>query len=141
MYAEIVSLTLPDKSQRLGQVLEVSGRRAIVQLFEGTSGIDIKNTKARFMGETMKTGVSEDVLGRSFDGLGRPIDKGPAIIPDSYDDIQGQPINPASRIYPEEMIQTGISVIDVMSSIARGQKIPIFSSSGLPHNEVRHFLV
>ncbi|CAK9296077.1 unnamed protein product [Gordionus sp. m RMFG-2023] len=135
-FAEIVYLTLPDGTQRSGQVLEVSGNKAVVQVFEGTSGIDAKNTKSEFSGDILKIPVSEDMLGRVFNGSGKPIDKGPSILAEEYLDIQGQPINPWSRIYPEEMIQTGISAIDVMNSIARGQKIPIFSAAGLPHNEV-----
>ncbi|CAD25823.1 VACUOLAR ATP SYNTHASE SUBUNIT B [Encephalitozoon cuniculi GB-M1] len=135
-YAEMVSLTLPDGSVRQGQVLEVSGKKAVIQVFEGTAGIDVKETQVTFTGETMKMGMSEDVLGRIFNGSGRVIDGGPKIIPEDYLDIQGQPLNPYARIYPEEMIQTGISSIDVMNSIARGQKIPIFSASGLPHNEI-----
>jgi V-type H+-transporting ATPase subunit B len=135
-YAEIVSLTLGDGSIRTGQVLEVQGNRAVVQVFEGTSGIDVKSTRVEFTGSTLKMPVSEDMLGRVFDGSGRPIDGGPRILAEDYLDIQGQPINPSSRIYPEEMIQTGISAIDVMNSIARGQKIPIFSAAGLPHNEI-----
>ncbi|XP_065316284.1 V-type proton ATPase subunit B [Gordionus sp. m RMFG-2023] len=135
-FAEIVYLTLPDGTQRSGQVLEVSGNKAVVQVFEGTSGIDAKNTKSEFSGDILKIPVSEDMLGRVFNGSGKPIDKGPSILAEEYLDIQGQPINPWSRIYPEEMIQTGISAIDVMNSIARGQKIPIFSAAGLPHNEL-----
>lgn len=135
-YAEIVQLKLADGSLRSGQVLEVSGSKAVVQVFEGTSGIDAKNTHCEFTGDILRTPVSEDMLGRVFNGSGKPIDKGPPILAEDYLDIQGQPINPWSRIYPEEMIQTGISAIDVMNSIARGQKIPIFSAAGLPHNEV-----
>lgn len=135
-YAEIVNFTLPDKTQRCGQVLEVAGSKAIVQVFEGTSGIDSKLTACEFTGDILRAPVSEDMLGRVFNGSGKPIDKGPAVIPEDYLDINGQPINPQSRIYPEEMIQTGISPIDVMNSIARGQKIPIFSAAGLPHNEI-----
>jgi V-type H+-transporting ATPase subunit B len=135
-YAEIVSLTLPDGSVRSGQVLEVSGSKAVVQVFEGTSGIDAKNTSCEFTADIMKVPVSEDMLGRVFNGSGKPIDKGPNVLAEDYLDIQGQPINPFSREYPEEMIQTGISSIDVMNSIARGQKIPIFSAAGLPHNEI-----
>jgi V-type H+-transporting ATPase subunit B len=138
-FAEIVSLTLPDGSKRQGQVLEVAGRKAVVQVFEGTSGIDAKATRVEFTGDTLKIPVSEDMLGRVFNGSGRPIDKGPKVFAEDYLDIQGQPINPFSRIYPEEMIQTGISAIDTMNSIARGQKIPIFSAAGLPHNEVGDF--
>ncbi|KAG5860267.1 V-type ATP synthase subunit B [Encephalitozoon hellem] len=135
-YAEMVSLTLPDGSIRQGQVLEVCGKKAVVQVFEGTSGIDVKETQVTFTGETLKMGMSEDILGRIFNGSGKVIDGGPNIIAEDYLDIQGQPLNPYARIYPEEMIQTGISSIDVMNSIARGQKIPIFSASGLPHNEI-----
>jgi len=135
-YAEIVQLKLLDGTNRTGQVLEVSGDKAVVQVFEGTSGIDAKHTTCEFTGEIMKTPVSEDMLGRIFNGSGKPIDDGPPIMPEDYMDIMGQPINPQSRIYPEEMIQTGISTIDVMNSIARGQKIPIFSAAGLSHNEI-----
>merc|ERR1712063_225677 len=135
-YAEIVVLTLSDGSMRKGRVLEVSGSKAVVQVFEGTSGIDARNTRCEFTGDILKIGVSQDMLGRIFNGSGKPIDGGPNIMPEDYMDIMGQPINPQSRIYPEEMIQTGISAIDIMNSIARGQKIPIFSAAGLPHNEI-----
>ncbi|XP_060691677.1 V-type proton ATPase subunit B, brain isoform-like isoform X2 [Hemiscyllium ocellatum] len=135
-YAEIVNFTLPDRSERSGQVLEVVGSKAVVQVFEGTSGIDAKLTACEFTGDILRAPVSEDMLGRVFNGSGKPIDKGPAVVAEDFLDINGQPINPQSRIYPEEMIQTGISPIDVMNSIARGQKIPIFSAAGLPHNEV-----
>ncbi|EPZ31141.1 V-type ATPase [Rozella allomycis CSF55] len=135
-YAEIVTLTLPDGTKRSGQVLEVTGNKAVVQVFEGTSGVDSKSTRVEFTGDTLKIPVSEDMLGRVFNGSGKPIDKGPKVFAEDYLDIQGQPINPFSRIYPEEMIQTGISAIDTMNSIARGQKIPIFSAAGLPHNEI-----
>ena len=135
-FAEIVHLTLPDGSKRTGQVLEIAGNKAVVQVFEGTSGIDVKATRVEFTGDTLKMAVSEDMLGRVFNGSGVPIDKGPKIFAEEYLDIQGQSINPSSRTYPEEMIQTGISTIDVMNSIARGQKIPIFSAAGLPHNEI-----
>ncbi|WFD34202.1 Vacuolar ATP synthase subunit B [Malassezia cuniculi] len=135
-YNEIVTLTLPDGSRRGGQVLEVSGSKAIVQVFEGTSGIDVKNTHIELTGSSMKLPVSEDMQGRIFNGSGNPVDKGPRVFAEDYLDINGSPINPYSRAYPEEMIQTGISTIDTMNSIARGQKIPIFSASGLPHNEI-----
>src|SRR3989338_1747550 len=135
-FAEIINLTLSDGSQRKGQVLEVAGSKAIVQVFEGTSGIDARNTRCEFTGDILKIAVSEDMLGRVFDGSGKPIDKGPAVLAEDYLDIMGQPINPFSRVYPEEMIQTGISTIDLMNSIARGQKIPLFSAAGLPHNEI-----
>ncbi|NP_001107734.1 V-type proton ATPase subunit B, kidney isoform [Xenopus tropicalis] len=135
-YAEIVNFTLPDGTSRSGQILEVSGSKAIVQVFEGTSGIDAKKTTCEFTGDILRTPVSEDMLGRVFNGSGKPIDKGPTVMAEDYLDINGQPINPYVRTYPEEMIQTGISPIDVMNSIARGQKIPIFSAAGLPHNEI-----
>jgi len=135
-FAEIVNLTLADGSKRKGQVLEVSGKKAVVQVFEGTSGIDAKNTRCEFTGDVLRMPVSEDMLGRVFNGSGKPIDKGPNVLAEEFLDIQGQPINPFMRIYPEEMIQTGISAIDLMNSIARGQKIPIFSAAGLPHNEI-----
>ncbi|KAI9512400.1 V-type ATPase [Russula earlei] len=123
-------------SNRGGQVLEVQGKKAIVQVFEGTTGVDVKSTHVEFTGSSMKLPVAEDMLGRIFNGSGNPIDQGPKVFAEDYLDINGSPINPYSRIYPEEMIQTGISTIDVMNSIARGQKIPIFSAAGLPHNEI-----
>jgi len=135
-YAEIVNLTLGDGTIRKGQVLEAVGKKAVVQVFEGTSGIDAKNTRCEFTGDILRIPVSEDMLGRVFNGSGKPIDKGPQVLAEDYLDIQGQPINPFTRIYPEEMIQTGISAIDTMNSIARGQKIPLFSAAGLPHNEI-----
>ncbi|XP_074603517.1 V-type proton ATPase subunit Vha55 [Brevipalpus obovatus] len=135
-YAEIVKLYLPDGSARTGQVLDIAGSKAVVQVFEGTSGIDAKYTTCEFTGDILRQPVSEDMLGRVFNGSGKPIDKGPPVLSEDYLDIQGQPINPESRTYPEEMIQTGISAIDVMNSIARGQKIPIFSAAGLPHNDI-----
>lgn len=138
-YAEIVQLTLADGTKRSGQVLEVTKNKAVVQVFEGTAGIDAKNTICEFTGDILRTPVSEDMLGRIFNGSGKPIDKGPPVLAEDFLDINGQPINPWSRIYPEEMIQTGISAIDVMNSIARGQKIPIFSAAGLPHNEVSSY--
>eukprot|EP00824_Muranothrix_gubernata_P013402 TRINITY_DN279_c0_g2_i1.p1 TRINITY_DN279_c0_g2~~TRINITY_DN279_c0_g2_i1.p1 ORF type:complete len:504 (-),score=102.35 TRINITY_DN279_c0_g2_i1:40-1524(-) len=135
-FNEIVVLTLGDGTQRRGQVLEVNGRKAVVQVFEGTSGIDNKRTHCEFTGDILMQPVSEDMLGRVFNGSGIPIDKGPPVLAEDFLDIQGQPINPFQRVYPEEMVQTGISAIDVMNSIARGQKIPIFSAAGLPHNEI-----
>eukprot|EP01088_Endostelium_zonatum_P021100 TRINITY_DN8111_c0_g1_i1.p1 TRINITY_DN8111_c0_g1~~TRINITY_DN8111_c0_g1_i1.p1 ORF type:complete len:525 (-),score=138.27 TRINITY_DN8111_c0_g1_i1:65-1639(-) len=135
-YAEIVNLRLGDGTQRQGQVLEVYGNKAVVQVFEGASGIDAKNTRVEFTGDILRIPVSEDQLGRIFNGSGKPIDKGPKVLAEDYLDIQGQPINPCQRVYPAEMIQTGLSAIDTMNSIARGQKIPIFSAAGLPHNEI-----
>ena len=135
-FAEIVNLTLGDGSHRSGQVLEVAGSKAVVQVFEGTSGIDTLGTAVEFSGNILTTPVSDDMLGRIFNGSGKPIDKGPAVLPEDFLDINGQPINPQVRTYPEEMIQTGISTIDCMNSVARGQKIPLFSAAGLPHNEI-----
>ncbi|KAL6218018.1 hypothetical protein ACLB2K_011235 [Fragaria x ananassa] len=135
-FQEIVNIRLGDGTIRRGQVLEVDGEKAIVQVFEGTSGIDNKYTTVQFTGEVLKTPVSLDMLGRIFNGSGKPIDNGPPILPEAYLDISGSSINPSERTYPEEMIQTGISTIDVMNSIARGQKIPLFSAAGLPHNEI-----
>nr|XP_015199285.1 PREDICTED: V-type proton ATPase subunit B, kidney isoform isoform X2 [Lepisosteus oculatus] len=135
-FAEIVHFTLPDGTIRSGQVLEVVGTKAIIQVFEGTSGIDAQRTTCEFTGDILRTPVSEDMLGRIFNGSGKSIDKGPAVTAEDFLDINGQPINPQMRIYPEEMIQTGLSPIDAMNSIARGQKIPIFSAAGLPHNEI-----
>eukprot|EP01135_Chromosphaera_perkinsii_P004117 Nk52_evm24s270 gene=Nk52_evmTU24s270 len=135
-FAEIVNLTLADGTKRSGQILEVAGNKAIVQVFEGTSGIDAKHTTCEFTGDILRMPVSEDMLGRVFNGSGKAIDKGPPVLAEDYLDIQGQPINPFSRVYPKDMVQTGISPIDVMNSIARGQKIPVFSAAGLPHNEI-----
>lgn len=135
-FQEIVNLRLADGEIRRGQVLEIDGEKAVVQVFEGTAGIDNKHTTVEFTGEVLKTPVSLDMLGRIFNGSGKPIDDGPPILAEAYLDISGASINPSERTYPEEMIQTGISTIDVMNSIARGQKIPLFSAAGLPHNEI-----
>lgn len=135
-YAELVQVTTPLGEKRLGQVLEVREDKAIVQLFEGTSGIDTKNTKVRFVGETMKLGVSEEMLGRVFNGVGKPIDSLPEIIPEKRLDINGNAINPHKRMHPAEFIQTGVSTIDLNNTLVRGQKLPIFSGAGLPHNQL-----
>jgi V/A-type H+-transporting ATPase subunit B len=135
-YGEVVDITIPSGEKRRGQVLEASEGKAVVQVFEGTSGIDTKGTKARFTGETVKIGVSGEMLGRIFDGTGRPIDKGPEIIAEEYRDIHGNPMNPTAREFPRAFIQTGISTIDCMNTLVRGQKLPIFSGAGLPHNEL-----
>jgi V-type H+-transporting ATPase subunit B len=135
-YAEIVDLKLGDGSIRRGQVLEVEGKTAVVQVFEGTTGVDNQKTTLDFTGEVLMAPVSKDMLGRVFNGSGKPIDDGPPVLAESYLDIQGSSINPSERTYPKDMIQTGISTIDVMNSIARGQKIPLFSAAGLPHNNI-----
>ncbi len=135
-YGEVVKIKGPDGKERLGQVLEARENMAIVQVFEGTRGLDVKSTTVKFLGETLKIGVSLEMLGRVFDGTGRAIDGGPEIIPEDTRDINGYPINPSSREYPREFIQTGISTIDGMNTLVRGQKLPIFSGSGMPHNEI-----
>jgi len=135
-YYEIVNLTLPDGTVRRGQVLEVSGNKAVVQVFEGTDGVDARKTRVEFSGDILKIPVSEDMVGRIFNGSGAPIDKGPAVLAEDFLDIQGMPINPYTRDYPRQMIETGLSSLDLMNSIARGQKIPIFSASGLPHDRI-----
>ncbi len=135
-YGELARITTPSGEERRGQVLEIGGGVAVVQVFEGTTGLDVGKTRIRFTGETVKLPVSMDMLGRIFDGSGRPIDGGPRIIPDDYLDVNGNPINPFAREYPREFIQTGISTIDGMNTLVRGQKLPLFSASGLPHNAV-----
>jgi len=135
-FGELVRVVSPDGSERRGQVLEISDKMAVVQVFEGTSGLDVKGTAVRFAGETIKLPVSSDMLGRVFDGSGTPIDGGPNIIPEDYLDVHGAPINPYARTYPREFIQTGISAIDGMNTLVRGQKLPFFSGAGLPHNAV-----
>jgi len=135
-YEELVEIELQTGEKRRGRVLEVNGDKALVQLFEGSSGINLKNTKVRFLGKPLELGVSFDMIGRIFDGLGRPIDGGPKIIPEKRMDINGSPINPVARDYPSEFIQTGISAIDGLNTLVRGQKLPIFSGSGLPHAEL-----
>jgi len=135
-FAEIVTLTLGNGEKRSGQVLEIAGSKAVVQVFEGTAGIDNRHTQSEFTGDVLKMPVSEEMLGRQFNGSGKVIDKAPPVLAEDFLDINGQPINPSCRDYPKAMIQTGISAIDVMNSVTRGQKIPIFSAAGLPHNEV-----
>merc|ERR1719384_1324806 len=135
-FAEIVKLRLGNGEERSGQVLEVAGGRAVVQVFEGTSDIDNRHTHCEFTGDVLKMPISEEMLGRSFNGSGKVIDGAPAVLAEAFLDINGTPINPSCRDYPKAMIQTGISTIDVMNSIARGQKIPLFSGAGLPHNEI-----
>jgi len=133
-YEELVEIELPSHETRRGRVLEVDRDRALIQVFEGTRGIDVPESKVRFLGRGIELSLSRDMLGRVFDGLGRPIDEGPKIIPDERRDINGAPLNPYARDYPNEFIQTGISSIDGLNTLVRGQKLPIFSGSGLPHN-------
>lgn len=135
-FGELVRIRTPSGEERRGQVLEVRSDLAVVQVFEGTSGLDVSSTSVRFMGETVKLAVSSDLLGRMLDGSGNPIDGGPRIIPEDYSDVHGAPINPYARTYPREFIQTGVSAIDGMNTLVRGQKLPLFSGAGLPHNRV-----
>ena len=135
-YGELVELEFPDGSQSLGNVLEVNGDVALVQAFQGTRGSNPSQTKVRFLGRGLEIGVSRDMLGRVFDGLGRPRDGGPEIIPEKRVSIYGSPINPVSRDFPDDFIQTGVSSIDGLNPLVRGQKLPIFSGSGLPHNQL-----
>jgi len=135
-YNELVEIEQADGGVRNGKVLEVSGDKALVQLFESSHGLQIDTAKARFLGRGIELAVSEDILGRVFDGLGRPKDGGPELIPEKRMDINGEPINPAARDYPSEFIQTGVSAIDGLNTLVRGQKLPVFSGSGLPHAQL-----
>ncbi len=133
-YGEVVEISLPFGEKRLGQVLETRTSQAVVQVFGGTGDLDTDITSVRFTGEILKIALSEDILGRIFDGLGNPVDGGGVIIPEKTPDIYGFSINPYSREYPQDSIETGISAIDGMNTLVRGQKLPIFSAAGLPHN-------
>ena len=133
-YDELAEIELSDGSVRRCKVLKVNGDSAVVQLFEASAGINLKDSKIRFLGHPLQLAVSGDMLGRVFNGMGQPIDGGPAILADEYRDINGLAMNPAARNYPNEFIQTGISTIDGLNTLVRGQKLPIFSGSGLPHN-------
>ena len=132
-YDELGEIELPSGEVRLCKVLEVDGSDVLVQLFDSSTGINLSRSKVRFLGHPLQLGVSEDMLGRVFDGMGNPIDGGPEILADAYMDINGLPMNPAARNYPSEFIQTGVSAIDGLNTLVRGQKLPIFSGSGLPH--------
>ncbi len=132
-YDELGEIELPNGETRRCKVLEINGTNALVQLFENSAGINLADSKVRFLGRGMELPVSPDMLSRVFDGLGRPIDGGPEIIPEKRMDINGRPMNPAARNYPQEFIQTGVSAIDGLNTLVRGQKLPIFSASGLPH--------
>ncbi|HDS44851.1 MAG TPA: V-type ATP synthase subunit B [Methanomicrobia archaeon] len=133
-YGEVVRIVTPTGEEKMGQVLESSTGLAVVQVFEGTSGIDTAKTRVRFTGDIMRVSVSQDMVGRFFDGLGRPRDGGPEVIPEERLSVIGASINPTTRDYPREFIQTGISTIDGMNTLVRGQKLPIFSGAGMPHN-------
>ena len=135
-YDELGEIELFNGEKRRCKVLEINEGNALVQLFESSTGISLESSKVRFLGHSMELGVSEDMLGRVFDGLGRPIDGGPEILPDRRVDVNGLPMNPAARNYPQEFIQTGVSAIDGLNTLVRGQKLPIFSASGLPHAQL-----
>ncbi|MGI5851804.1 MAG: V-type ATP synthase subunit B, partial [Caldicoprobacterales bacterium] len=135
-YNELVEIEQQTGEIRMGRVLEVDGDKAVVQLFEGSQGLQISTSKARFLGRSIELAVSPDMLGRVFDGMGRPQDGGPRIIAEKRLDIEGEPINPSARNYPSEFIQTGISAIDGLNTLVRGQKLPVFSGSGLPHAQL-----
>ncbi|WP_276886637.1 V-type ATP synthase subunit B [Anaerococcus lactolyticus] len=135
-FEELVDIKLQTGEHRRGRVIEINKDRAMVQLFEGSSGINLESTSVRFLGRPLELAVSEDMIGRAFNGLGEVIDDGPEIIPEDKRDVNGTAINPVSRDYPSEFIQTGISTIDGLNTLVRGQKLPIFSGNGLPHNQV-----
>ena len=135
-YDELGEIELASGEKRRCKVLEIDGGNALVQLYENAAGLNLESSKVRFLGKSMELGVSEDMLSRVFDGLGQPIDGGPDILPDERRDINGLPMNPAARAYPEEFIETGISAIDGLNTLVRGQKLPIFSASGLPHAQL-----
>src|SRR5574344_1529273 len=135
-FEELVDIKLQTGEHRRGRVIEVDKNRAMVQLFEGATGINLESTSVRFLGRPLELAVSEDMIGRAFNGLGEAIDDGPDIIPEDKRDVNGTAINPVSRDYPSEFIQTGISTIDGLNTLVRGQKLPIFSGNGLPHNQV-----
>ena len=127
-YDELCEIELPNGETRRGKVLEVEGDKAVVQLFDSAQGINLAQTKVRFLGHPLELAVSEDMLGRVFNGMGQPIDGGPELLADAHRDINGMPMNPAARAYPAEFIQTGVSTIDGLNTLVRGQKLPIFSA-------------
>ena len=135
-YGELADIKLQDGMVRRGRVLEINGDKAMVQVFEGTSGLSPQDIRVKFLAKGMELGVSIDMLGRVFDGFGRPTDDGPAIIPEKYLNVNGNPMNPFSRDYPNEFIQTGVSTVDLLNTLVRGQKLPLFSGSGLPHSRL-----
>ena len=132
-YDELVEIEQSDGRIRRGKVLEINQDKALLQLFEGSQGLRITDSSAKFLGHSIELAVAPDMLGRVFDGMGRPIDGGAELIPEKRLDINGAPINPAARDYPNEFIQTGVSAIDGLNTLVRGQKLPVFSGSGLPH--------
>lgn len=135
-YDELVEIETQDGKIKRGKVLEAASDKAVVQVFEDTRGMNLRDSKIKFLGKTMKFGVSEGLLGRVFDGAGRPKDSGPEILPEKYLDVAGSPLNPQAREYPEDFIQTGVSTIDGLNTLVRGQKLPIFSAAGLSHSRL-----
>jgi len=135
-FGEIVDVQLSNGEVKRGQAIDISKEVTIIQVFGGVSEVDLSGSKVRCRGETLKLAVSEDILGRIFNGMGDPIDGGPSIVPEDYLDVNGEPVNPAGRMPPEEFIETGVSCIDGLNALVRGQKLPIFSGSGLPHNRI-----
>ena len=135
-YNDLGEIELASGEVRRCKVLEINGEDALVQLFDSAAGINLSNSKVRFLGKSMELGVSTDMLSRVFVGMGKPIDGGPDILPEKRMDINGLPMNPYARNYPQEFIQTGISAIDGLNTLVRGQKLPIFSASGLPHAQL-----
>src|SRR3989304_2321863 len=135
-YDEVVDIVDSQGKIRRGRVLEVGEGVAVIQIFAGSTGLSIDGTRVRFLGVTLHIPVAEEMLGRVFDGLGRPLDGGPEPLTDHYADVNGQPINPTARVYPRDYIQTGISAIDGLNTLLRGQKLPIFSGAGMPHDQL-----
>lgn len=135
-YEEIVEITIDNKEKRIGQIIQIEGKKAVIQVFEGTTGISKVNTKTKLTGQSLKINLSKEILGRVFDGVGRPIDGLGNIYPDVKESVNGKPINPVSREYPRNYIETGISSIDALTTLIRGQKLPIFSGNGLPHDQL-----
>ena len=135
-YDEMVEFVLQDGSKRQGRVVQIEGDKAVIQIFEGTNSLSLKNTKTRLLGKPMELSLSKEMLGRVFNGAGKPIDGLGDIYAEKSADINGQPLNPVSRTYPQNYINTGISSIDCLTTLIRGQKLPIFSGSGLPHNQL-----
>lgn len=135
-FEEVVQLTLDNGTSRMGRVVQIDGSRAVIQVFEGTNGLSVKNTRTKFLGHPLKLPLSHEILGRVFSGAGKPIDGMGEIYADQYEDINGKPINPVSRVYPRNYIATGISSIDALVTLIRGQKLPIFSGSGMSHNQL-----
>src|SRR5512141_3429486 len=135
-YDEVVEIVDSAGRLRRGRVLEVGEKTTVVQVFAGSTGLSIDGTRVRFLGTTLHIPVAEEMLGRVFDGLGSPIDGGPEPLTEHYADVNGQPINPTARVYPRDYIQTGISAIDGLNTLLRGQKLPLFSGAGMPHDQL-----